>query len=452
MPAVIPERLIVFTRFPDPGKTKTRLIPALGAKGAARLQRQMTEHIIATAAKVSNLPGLTIEVRHEGGSTGLMQEWLGSQFSYRPQGPGDLGRRMARAFEEAFRDSKGAAVIVGSDIPGISADIIQQAFEGLQKNDLVLGPAHDGGYYLIGMKNTIPAETYPRLFDGIHWGSGEVLSQTLQTVRESGLRFVLLESLADVDRPVDLHIWQEVKKTAAKPSLAQKISIIIPVLNEAATIARTLSHLEGGDNLEVIVVDGGSIDETAELAGSRGAKVIQSNPGKAVQMNTGAAAAAGDILVFLHADTLLPEDFSHQIVSALNQNGVAAGAFRLTIDSSGAGIRIIERMANLRSRFLRLPYGDQALFMKKSLFKEIRGFPDLPIMEDFILVRRLKRKGKILIVPAAVVTSPRRWLNLGIFKTWLINQLIIIAYYLGIPPERLTRLYRREKGKSGNVS
>ena len=452
MAAVMPERLIVFTRFPDPGKTKTRLISALGAKGAARLQRQMTEHIIANAAKVSNLPGLTIEVRHEGGSTGLMQEWLGSQFSYRPQGPGDLGRRMARAFEEAFRDSKGAAVIVGSDIPGISADIIQQAFEGLQKNDLVLGPAHDGGYYLIGMKNTIPAETYPRLFDGIHWGSGEVLSQTLQTARESGLRFILLESLTDVDRPADIHIWQEVKKTAAKPSLAQKISIIIPALNEAATIARTLSHLEGVNNLEVIVVDGGSIDETAELAESQRAKVIQSNPGKAVQMNTGAAAAAGDILVFLHADTLLPEDFSHQIVSALNQNGVAAGAFRLTIDSSGAGIRIIERMANLRSRFLRLPYGDQALFMKKSLFDEIGDFPDLPIMEDFILVRRLKRKGKILIVPAAVVTSPRRWLNLGIFKTWLINQLIIIAYYLGFPLERLTRLYRRGKGKSGNVS
>ncbi len=317
MAAVMPERLIVFTRFPDPGKTKTRLIPELGAKGAARLQRQMTEHIIATAAMVSNRLGLTIEVRHEGGNAGLLQEWLGPQFSYRPQGPGDLGRRMERAFEAAFRDSKGATVIVGSDIPGISPDIIQQAFEGLQKNDLVLGPALDGGYYLIGMKKTIPAETYPRLFDGINWGTGEVLSQTLQTARESGLRFVLLESLADVDRPVDLHIWQEVKKTAAKPSPAQKISIIIPVLNEAATIARTLSHLEGGDNLEVIVVDGGSIDETTELAASRRTKVIQSNPGKAVQMNTGAAAAAGDILVFLHADTQLPEDFSHQIVSAL---------------------------------------------------------------------------------------------------------------------------------------
>jgi rSAM/selenodomain-associated transferase 2/rSAM/selenodomain-associated transferase 1 len=450
MSAVMAERLIVFTRFPEPGKTKTRLIPALGAKGAARLQRQMTEHIIATAATLSNRPGLTIEVCHEGGNTGLMQKWLGQQYGYRPQGPGDLGRRMARAFEAAFQDSKGATVIVGSDIPEISASIIQQAFEGLQKNDLVLGPARDGGYYLIGMKNTIPAETYPRLFNDINWGADKVLSQTMQTAMESGLRFILLESLGDVDRPDDLHIWQEVKKSSAKPSSVQKISIIIPALNEAATIVRTLSHLERVDNLEVIVVDGGSIDETAALARSRGVKVIHSNPGKAIQMNTGAAAATGDILVFLHADTLLPEGFSDQIVSALNQKDVAAGAFRLSIDSTAAGIRFIECMANLRSRLLRLPYGDQALFMKKSLFDEIGGFPELLIMEDFILIRRLKCKGKITIVPKAVTTSPRRWLQLGIFKTWLINQLIIMAYFLGFPPERLTRIYRREAGKSGN--
>jgi rSAM/selenodomain-associated transferase 2 len=264
------------------------------------------------------------------------------------------------------------------------------------------------------------------------------------------LCFIVLESLGDVDRPVDLHNWQEVKKATAKPSSAQKISIIIPTLNEAAAIVRTLSHLEGVENLEVIVVDGGSIDETAGLAGSRGAKVIQSNPGKAVQMNTGAAAATGDIIVFLHADTLLPEEFGPQIVSALKKDGVAAGAFRLAIDSTGAGIRIIEGMTNLRSRLLRLPYGDQALFMKKSQFEKIGGFPELPIMEDFILIRRLKRRGKIAIVPAAVVTSPRRWLHMGLLKTWLINQLIIIAYYLGTPPERLNRWYRREAGKKGN--
>jgi len=450
MSAVMPERLIVFTRFPEPGKAKTRLIPALGAEGAARLQRRMTEHIMAAVAKARQRPGLTVEVRHEGGSTALMREWLGSQFSYRPQGPGDIGRRMARAFKAAFNDSQGAAVIIGSDIPGISAEIIRQASEGLKKNDLVLGPAHDGGYYLIGLKNSLPAETYPRLFEGINWGTGEVLSRTLSSAKMLELRYVQLEELADLDRPADLHVWEKGMSVTAHPAGARQISIIIPALNEAGTIAETLSHLKSGTHLEVIVADGGSHDDTVRSARGHGARVIEVKAGKALQMNAGAAAAAGDILMFLHADTLLPRDFSDQIVSALNQKGIAAGAFRLKINSSAAGIRIIERMANLRSRLLQLPYGDQALFMKKTLFDEIGGFPDLPIMEDFILVRRLKHKGKVIIVPSAVTTSPRRWLYLGILRTWLINQLIIVAYYLGASPEQLTRLYRREAGKSGN--
>jgi rSAM/selenodomain-associated transferase 2/rSAM/selenodomain-associated transferase 1 len=450
MPAEMPERLIVFTRFPEPGKTKTRLIPALGANGAARLQRQMTEHIMATAANAGSRPDLSIEVCHEGGSTASMRKWLGSRFRYRPQRPGDLGRRMAGAFKEAFQDANRAAVIIGSDVPGISANTIRQAFEMLQEHDLVLGPAHDGGYYLIGMKHTIGSETCSRLFDGINWGTARVFSQTLQIAADSGLRFTLLKPLGDVDRPADLHIWQAVQRAEAKTSGAQNIiSVIIPTLNEAGTIARTLSRLERTEDLEVIVADGGSHDETAALARSRGIKVIQSNPGKAVQMNAGAAAAAGEILVFLHADTCLPDGFSRQIVAALNQKGAAAGAFRLSIDSTAAGIRFIECMANFRSRILRLPYGDQALFMKKALFDRIGGYPEMPIMEDFILVRRLRREGKIIIVDKAVATSPRRWMHLGIFKTWLINQLIILAYYLGFSPERLVRLYRREAGKSG---
>ena len=450
MPAEMPERLIVFTRFPEPGKTKTRLIPALGAEGAARLQRQMTEHIMATAANVRSRPDLSIEVYHAGGNTESMQKWLGTRFRYRRQRPGDLGRRMAGAFKEAFQDANRAAVIVGSDVPGISANTIRQAFEMLQEHDLVLGPARDGGYYLIGMQHTIASETYTRLFDGINWGTASVLAQTLQMAGDSGLRFTLLEPLDDVDRPADLHIWQAAKRAEAKPSRAQNISIVIPTLNEAATIARTLSRLEGIDDLEVIVVDGGSIDETVRLAGSRGVKVIRSNAGKAFQMNAGAAAATGGILLFLHADTLLPEGFSQKIAAALDQKGVAAGAFRLSIDSSTRRIRFIETVANLRSRFLRLPYGDQALFMKKSLFEAAGGFADLRIMEDFILVRRLKRKGKIVILPDAVVTSPRRWLHFGVWRTWLVNQMIIIAFYLGISSQRLARWYHREAGKSGN--
>ncbi len=450
MPSPRPERLIVFTRFPEPGKTKTRLIPALGTAGAARLQRHMTEHIVAAISELSNRPGLTVEVRHEGGDTDLMRDWLGSHLIYRPQGTGNLGRRLVRAFGAAFLDAAEAAIIVGSDIPGISAAIIQQAFKALEENDLALGPANDGGYYLIGMPRTLTLETCNRLFEGISWGTGEVLAQTLQIARDRGLRFTLLERLADVDRPADLPIWHAAQKAATRQNRGPKISVIIPALNEAATIDRTLCRLEGVDHLEVIVVDGGSTDKTADLAGSRGAKVVPSNPGKSVQMNTGASAATGDVLVFLHADTILPQQFNKLIGSALNQKGVAAGAFRLTIDSAAAGIRFIERMADLRSRYLQLPYGDQALFMRKTIFEEIGGFPEMPIMEDFILVRRLRRKGKIVIMPEAVITSPRRWLHFGILRTWLVNQMIIIAFYLGISPERLARWYRRETGKTDN--
>ena len=445
MPSARPEHLIVFTRFPEPGKAKTRMIPALGPRGAARLQWQMTEHIMATAATLNGQNRLSIEVRFEGGNTRLMQDWLGPHLTYRPQGSGHLGRRMRKAFEAAFENDAAAVVIVGSDIPGISGDILRQAFEALRQKDLVLGPAKDGGYYLIGIRRNLPAKTYDRLFDGIAWGSDRVLAQTLKIAGDLGLDLTRLEYLADVDRPEDLPTWHQEQKTAAQPDL----SIIIPALNEAAAIEPTLSHLEGVDKLEVIVVDGGSTDGTVDLARSWGAKVIQTRPGKAIQMNSGAASAMGEVLVFLHADTRMPEGFYHQIFSALNQKGVVAGAFRLAIDSRAAGIRFVERMADLRSRYLQLPYGDQALFMKKSIFESIGGFADLPIMEDFILVRRLRRKGKIAILSAAVITSPRRWQNFGILKTWLVNQMIVIAFYLGIPPERLARWYRREAGKSG---
>ena len=444
MSATRPERLIVFTRFPEPGKAKTRLIPALGARGAARLQRQMTERIIATATALRGQNGLKIEVRHEGGDAALMQDWLGSNLVYRPQGKGHLGQRMQRAFASAFEEDAATVVIVGSDIPGISAHIIQQGFEALRENDLVIGPATDGGYYLVGLSSSRATKAYGQLFEGINWGRGRVLAQTLEIANGLGLTLTQLERLTDVDRPADLPAWHRTQKAAARKP---KLSIIIPALNEADTIGHTLSHLRGINNLEVIVVDGGSSDKTADLAKSQGANVIKTQPGKAIQMNSGAAAATGEVLIFLHADTRMPPGFNYQIIEALAQKRVAAGAFRLAIDSPAAGIRFIECVAALRSRFFQLPYGDQALFMKKATFEAIGGFADLPIMEDFILMRRLRRKGKIIILPAAVTTSPRRWQHFGILKTWLINQMIVIAFYLGISPERLARWYRREAGK-----
>ena len=227
----------------------------------------------------------------------------------------------------------------------------------------------------------------------------------------------------------------------------KRISIIIPALNEAGVIARTIAGLPKSERLDILVVDGGSSDNTAGVAKKLGAQVLSCAPSKAKQMNAGAEAARGDVLLFLHADTQLPDKFEKKVLTAAARKDFCAGAFSLGIDSGERGIRFIERMANWRARLLKMPYGDQALFVSRDLFIQIGGFADYPIMEDFDLVRRLKKKGKITILPDPVKTSPRRWQNLGVLHTWILNQFIIAAYYMGISPRRLASWYRREKGK-----
>jgi len=220
------------------------------------------------------------------------------------------------------------------------------------------------------------------------------------------------------------------------------ISIIIPTLNEAAHIAATVQRAQGNAVREIIVVDCGSEDATQHLARQHGAHVILAPPGRARQMNAGAAVAQGAILLFLHGDTLLPPGFDDLIPAILGQGGVSAGAFSLAIDLPGAAARMVARLANLRARSLQMPYGDQGLFVRRQTFWEVGGYPEEPILEDVMLVQRLRAEGRIRIVQPAVLTSGRRWRALGMIRTTLINQAIIVGYLVGIPPQRLQCWYR----------
>lgn len=230
------------------------------------------------------------------------------------------------------------------------------------------------------------------------------------------------------------------------------ISIVIPTLNESNYLADTLQSIFDAvsNPIEIIVVDGGSVDNTVEIAMKFGVQVVLCGNGRSYQMNAGATVATGDVLVFLHGDTLVPTGFDRWVEkwsnlsksSLLKEEQSIAGAFNLKINSDRLGLRWVEWGVKVRSKFFNLPYGDQALFLKASTFHELGGFPELPIMEDFVFVRSLSKRGKITIVPASVTTSARRWEQQGIFKTTIINQIMILGYYLGISPDRLKQWYR----------
>lgn len=437
------ERVIIFTRYPAPGKTKTRLIPVLGAEGAARLQRVMTEHTVNQARLLQDSSQVTVEVRYEGGDRKLFRYWLGSDLIYRAQGAGDLGDRMLRSFRQAFGSGASRAVIVGSDCPGLTASVIRQAFDLLSSSDLVLGPAVDGGYYLIGLCRH--AVSMSKLFHGPAWGTSEVLAQTGSIADDLNLKVAKLEVLGDVDRPEDIKLWEKVSgESRVKPNPDPLISIIIPTLNEQENISSCLARIPKEISVEVIVADGGSTDRTTEMALSCGAGVIDAPAGRAGQMNAGARAASGELLVFLHADTLLPKEFSKLVRSTLEQPGVAAGAFRLTIDTPSRLLRVIEKTTYFRSHTLQMPYGDQAIFIRASLFHKLGGFPEFPIMEDFELMRLVRRYGRIITLHEPVLTSARRWFSHGFWRTILLNQLAVLAYLAGVSPWRIAHWYDRE--------
>lgn len=206
------ERLIVFTRYPEPGKTKTRLIPLLGEKGAAELQRQMTEHVLSRVRPVMASRGAAIEVRYAGECESAMRRWLGPDLIYHPQDKdADLGQRMGGAFGEAFGSGDEAAVIIGTDIPGITRTIIENAFDSLGENPLVFGPAKDGGYYLAGMGKTAFEIAVPPLFTGLKWGTPGVFAKTSEIARRLELRYALVDVLEDVDVPEDMPVWEKTR-------------------------------------------------------------------------------------------------------------------------------------------------------------------------------------------------------------------------------------------------
>ncbi len=223
-----------------------------------------------------------------------------------------------------------------------------------------------------------------------------------------------------------------------------RLSVIMPVLDEAQRIGKRLVELRALSGVdEIVVVDGGSRDGTADAARSvPGVRVLEAPRGRGPQMNAGARSASGDVLLFLHADVSLPPDATTWVARALAEPGVVAGAFRIRTRADGGRnwLGPLLRLADVRSRMARLPYGDQAVFLRRETFERAGGFPDQPLMEDVELAHRLRRLGRIRIVPAVVQVSARRFLARPV-RTLLAMRFFPVLYRLGVSPELLARLY-----------
>jgi rSAM/selenodomain-associated transferase 2 len=221
------------------------------------------------------------------------------------------------------------------------------------------------------------------------------------------------------------------------------LSVIIPVLNEAENLGRLLAHLAAAcPEADVIVADGGSADGSVAVAARcPGVRLVASGRGRARQMNAGASAAAGDILLFLHADTRLPAAGVPAVLDALRDPRVVGGRFDVHLDSSRPMLRVVEALMNLRSGLTGISTGDQAIFVRRDVFEAMGGYAEIPLMEDVEFTRRLKRRGRLAALRHRVTTSARKWEREGIVRTILLMWTLRFLYWAGVSPARLHRWY-----------
>ena len=221
-----------------------------------------------------------------------------------------------------------------------------------------------------------------------------------------------------------------------------KISIIVPTLNESRCLNEALVKIQQLSPYELIVSDGGSHDDTLKIAAKFTQHIIKGPAGRALQMNAGAQVATGDLLLFLHADSHIKPNSYQKMLDTMKNPKVIGGAFSLLIESSKWALQIINQFANLRSKYLGRAYGDQAFFVKKHIFQQMKGYTEFPICEDLDFYKRLKVFGSVVLLKEVVLTSPRRWVNDGIWLTTIKNIFIATLFELGFPPRILTKWYQ----------
>ena len=436
--------VILFTRIPVPGKTKTRMMPYLSAEGCASLHkcflRDMSREIRKTEADL-------FVCYEPDGDVNVLRDICGRRATYFPQRGEDLGARMFNAISEVLGKGYESCVLTGSDIPELKKEDIEKAFDILEGRDAVIGPSSDGGYYLIGIKQPLKY-----MFEGKSYGHGSVLEDLKVSLAEHGSSYGMTAEHCDMDTHEDLAGYRErmrsdrqLRQSSTGRFLADNmsISVIVPVYNESSTIDKLIAQLDRiRDDCEIIFVDGGSTDGTAAMIPDC-YTLINGPKGRALQMNAGADVSTGDILFFLHCDSELPDDALVEIRRVMSEH--EAGCFGIAFHSRQFFMWTNRVISNHRAFHRRIMFGDQGIFMTKELFERVGKYPEIPLMEDYQLSLNLKAMGmKPGMCRHRIYTSERRYPKKNIPKLRVMWMMVRLRkqYRDGVPIEEIARQYK----------
>lgn len=435
--------LIIFTRVPAAGQTKTRLMPYFTPKQCERLHICFLKDIAKMCMEVKEDIFICHTPKDE---KHVLHDIFDRKAEYFLQSGNDLGERMHGAIEEVLAKGYESCVLMGTDVPEVQKEDIEQAFEILEEKDVVLGPTVDGGYYLVGMK-----DARKEVFEKQTYGHGSVLDHTIRSLEKSELTVGLGKRQQDMDIREDIQGYRDrmrVNKSLQKTETGKfllrtsRISVIVPIYNEEKTISPLLEQLRDiKDKCEIILVDGGSTDKTLDYIDSD-FTVLHSEKGRAKQMNLGAKKSTGDVLFFLHCDSELPERPLEHIRYVMKNYRV--GCFGIAFHSRNFFMLTCRIISNHRIKDRNVVFGDQGIIIDRELFFDMGMFPEIPVMEDYQFSLSLKERGeKIGITKKRIYTSDRRFPAGTIPKLremWKMNRLRK-KYRDGVSIEAIARMY-----------
>jgi len=427
---------MVFLRYPEPGKVKSRLAADIGRQPAADLYARLVRRTLGVVGDFqrtrSRLRVLLFYDPPE--SEEAVKQGYPGPWQFVAQAGCDLGERMAHAFRDAQGRGWQHAVLIGTDIADLQLTDLEDGFQALEEGQAVLGPAADGGYYLIGLNR--PCEA---VFQSQAWGSESVFERTRATLGTRGFSVKILKQRTDVDREEDL------SHPGLRDLVRHRVSVVIPTLQPVDDLQPLLAALEAQlwPEDEIILVQGREHPQDDQATIGSRVRLLRSPQGRGLQLNRGAHAASGDLFWFLHSDCLPPANFGYYIRKLTTAPHFALGCFQLAFSPTSAALDAIARWVDIRTRYFGLPYGDQGLFCRRESFEKVGGFRKAFLMEDVDFVRSMRSLGKILVIPEKITASPERYVKGGIIKNSLRNHLLLLLYRLGVDDRTLYSLYYR---------